>query len=198
MVSRLQRGKCGCSKCLKMAFFFFFANFDWRSWNDFLRNRWSLENYFNHMFFISGILEKNFLRCLMSKTKALNVWKGLFTLFCKFLNDVVETIFWKSMPYLQNCLNAKFFIGDIVEDGFKAALRSKTNLLSVWKLCFPIFCNILCDKVETIFWETNSDPSKLFQSKAFHGKHFRQWFQVAFRSKMNVFSIFWESKAESV
>ena len=104
-------------------------------------------------------------------------------------NDFLE-----KQLYLQNCLNVKFFIRHFVENGFKAALRSKVNLLSVWKLYFPIICNIFCYEIETIFWETNSDPSKLFQSKYVHGNHFRKWFYATFMSKTNVLSLWkWRS-----
>ena len=86
--------------------------------------------------------------------------------------------------------------------------------MSVWKWRFTIFCSILCEEVETIFLETNSDPSKLFQSKVFHEKYFRKWFWATFRflplwvfengnfhffpkfSSEQVGTIFWERKAD--
>ena len=77
---------------------------------------------------------------------------------------------------VQSYSNKNFIIGDFVENGFEATLSSKTNLLSVWKRHFSVFCKFLSDEVETIFWESEAKCSRLFKSKCGHRKLFRKWF----------------------
>ena len=36
--------------------------------------------------------------------------------------------------------------------GFEATLRSKANVVNIWKCHFLIFCKFLSNKVETVFW----------------------------------------------
>ena len=76
----------------------------------------------------------------------------------------------------QNFLNSKLFIGSILESGFEATLRSKPNVVSLWKCHFSVFCQFLSDKVESLFWESETKRSKLFKSKVGSRKHFRKWF----------------------
>ena len=53
---------------------------------------------------------------------------------------------------------------------------SKTNVLSVWKEHFSVFCKLLSDEVETISWESEAKRSKLFNSKFGHKELLRKWF----------------------
>ena len=94
-------------------------------------------------------------------------------------------IFWvtKLKPFsrkvrqsFQNYLNQNLVIGSFLENGFQATLSSKTNVLSVWKKHFSIFCKFLSNEVETIFRETEPKRSKLFKSKFGRRKFLRKWF----------------------
>lgn len=81
------------------------------------------------------------------------MFRAFETLFLTFLSEDVETIFWESKISLQNCYKIKFPRGSLLENNFKATLRSKTNALSVWKWHFLRFCNctsssFLNDKIE--------------------------------------------------
>ena len=55
-------------------------------------------------------------------------------------------------------------------------MSSKTNVLSVWKEHFSVFCKFLSDEVKTTFWENEAKGSKLFKSKFGHRKLLRKWF----------------------
>ena len=65
----------------------------------------------------------------------------------------------------KNSLHKKFVIGSFIENGFEGILSSKTNVLSIWKGQFSLFCKFLSDEVETIIWESEAKRSKLFKSK---------------------------------
>ena len=73
-------------------------------------------------------------------------------------------------------LNQNLFIRTFFENGFGATLRSKTNVLSVWKNHISVFGNFLSDEVETICKESEAKLSKLFKSKFGHRKLLRKWF----------------------
>ena len=185
---------------------------------------------------IGSFLENSFEATLSSKTNFVSVWKEHFSVFCKFLSDEVETVFWESetkhsklfkskfghrkllgkwfrsyielknemfwafeksifqffpnfwvakvKPFsgkvwqsIQNYLNQNLVIGSFLENGFEATLSSKTNVVSVWKEHFSVFCKFLSDEVETIFWESEAKLLKLFKSKFGHRKLLRKWFR---------------------
>ena len=55
-------------------------------------------------------------------------------------------------------------------------MSSKAKFLSVWKDHFLVFCNVLSDEVETIFWEGEAKRFKLLKSKFDKRKLLRKWF----------------------
>ena len=58
----------------------------------------------------------------------LNVWKWHFPVFCKFLSDKMKPFFGKARQNVKYCLNQNLLIGSLIKNGFKATLRSKTNV----------------------------------------------------------------------
>ena len=82
----------------------------------------------------------------------------------------------KARQSIQNYLNQNLVIGSFLENDFEATLSSKTNVVSVWKGHFSVFCKFLSDEVETIFWESVAKHSKLFKSKFGDRKLLRKWF----------------------
>ena len=77
---------------------------------------------------------------------------------------------------IQNYLNQNLVIGSFLENGFEATLSSKTNVVSVWKVHFAVFCKFLSDEFGTIFWESEAKRTKLFKSKFGHKELLRKWF----------------------
>ena len=73
--------------------------------------------------------------------------------------------------------NQNSVIRTFLENGFGSTLSSKTNVLSVWKKHFLVFCKFLSDEVETIFRESEAKLWKLFKSKFGHRKFVRKWFR---------------------
>ena len=102
--------------------------------------------------------------------------KSIFQFFASFWVTKLKPFSGKVRQSVQNYLNQNLVIGSFLENGFEATLSSKTNVLSVWKEHFSVFCKFLSDEVETIFWESEAKCSKLFRSKFGHRKLLRKWF----------------------
>ena len=77
---------------------------------------------------------------------------------------------------VQNVLNQNLVIRSFLENGFEAALSSETNVLSVSKYLFSVFCTFLREEVETISWRSEAKRSKLFKSKFGHRNLLKKWF----------------------
>ena len=108
------------------------------------------------------LLKNGFEATLNSNTNLLCFWKVHFSVVCKLLSDEVGPLFGKVRKSVQNYLNQNLVIGSFLENGFKATLSSKTNVLSVSKGHFSVFCKVLSDEVETVFWENETMLRKLF------------------------------------
>ena len=103
--------------------------------------------------------------------------KAIFQFSCKYFSDEVQTVFWENEAERSELLKSKFHkMKLLLENGFQATLSPKTNVLSIWKGHFPVFCKLLSDKVETVFWENKAKQSRLFKLKFGHGKLLRKWF----------------------
>ena len=113
---------------------------------------------------------------LSSKTNVLSVWKEHFQFFASFWLTKLKPFPGKVRQGVQNYLNQNLVIGSFFKNGFEATLSWKTNVLSIWKGHFSIFCKFLSDEVETIFWERETKRSKLFKLKFDHKELLRKWF----------------------
>ena len=130
--------------------------------------------------------------------------KSIFHLFSNFWVMKLKPFSGKIKQNVQNYLNQNLVIGSFLENGFEAILSSRTNVLSVWKEHFSVFCKflsdevetlsskanflstwkehflvfgkLLTDEVETILWESEAKCSTLFKSEFGHRKLLRRWF----------------------
>ena len=82
----------------------------------------------------------------------------------------------KTRQSLQDHLHSKLVVGSFFENGLEATLRSKANVLSIWKGHFSVFCKNSIDEVETVFWESEAKSGKLFKLWFGHRKLLRKWF----------------------
>ena len=73
-------------------------------------------------------------------------------------------------------LNQTLVISNFLGNGFQATLRWKTNVLKIWKGHFSFFCKFLHDDTETVFWEYEVKPSKVFKSQFGHKQLLRKLF----------------------
>ena len=94
---------------------------------------------------------------------------SIFHIFGNFWVTELKVLFGKARQNLENYLSPKFVMGSIL-----VTLKSKTNILGVWKWRFLLFCKFLSDRAENIFWDSKAKPSKLLNSKVFHMKCFRK------------------------
>ena len=102
--------------------------------------------------------------------------KTIFQILANFWVTKLKPFSRKVTQSFQNYLNQNLVIGSFLENGFEATLSSKTNVLSVWKKHFSVFCKFLSDEVETIFRESEAKRSKLFKLKSGRRKLLRKWF----------------------
>ena len=86
---------------------------------------------------IGSFLQNGFETTLRSKTNRLSIWKGKFSGFLQFLNDEVETIFWKSKA---KCLKL-----------FKSK-SGQRNLLRKWFWSFVELRNQYCGHLKIVFF----------------------------------------------
>ena len=87
---------------------------------------------------------------------------------------------------LQNCLNSRLVIKTFLENGSEATLRSKTNVLSIWKWQFSgffFFFEWMNEEVETIIWENEAKHQKVFKLKFSHSKLVKKWVKSFFELK---------------
>ena len=104
----------------------------------------SVQNYLNQDLVIGSFLDNYFDAILTSKANFLSVWKKHFSVFCK-LSDEVGTIFCEYETNLSHNLAIESFL----ENGFEGTLSWKTNVLSISKEHFSVFCKFYSDEVET-------------------------------------------------
>ena len=143
----------------------------------FRKSKWEPPKWFH--FKVCQKFQKSFEATLKSKTNTLSVWKWIFEFLCTFFSEQVENDFGESKAKqrqsIQNCVNPKSDIENVLENGFETTLRSKADeLLNFWKKKFSVFCTILSQEVETAYCESKAKCSKVFESKVGHGKHFRK------------------------
>ena len=101
--------------------------------------------------------------------------KDILQFFASFYVTKLKSLSGKVKQSVRNYLNQNLVIERFLENGFEASLSSKTNVVSVSKRRFPIFCKLFTGEVETILWKGKPKHSKLFISKFGHRKLLRKW-----------------------
>ena len=124
-----------------------------------------VQDCLNQNLVIGSFLGNGFEATLSSETNVSRVWKEHISVFCKFLRDDVETLFWACETKRSKLSKSKFGHIDLLENVFGVILTSKMNVLSIWKSHFLDFWKYFSEEVETIFWEIEARRSKLFKSK---------------------------------
>ena len=98
--------------------------------------------------------------------------------FAHFSVNKLKMFLGKARQSMQNCVNPKSDIENVLENGLETTLWSKADvLLNLWKRKFSVFCTFLSQEVEIAYCESKAKRSKVFESKVGHGKHFRKWFR---------------------
>ena len=124
-----------------------------------------------------------------SKPNGLSVCKEHFPVFCKFLVKKLKHFDEKVRQSDQNYLTQNLGIRAFLENGSGATLSSKTNVVSVLKEHFSVFCRFLSDEVQIIFWESETKHLGLFKSKFGRSKLMRNLLLATWGPKTNVMSV---------
>ena len=129
--------------------FHFFENF-WVTKLKPFSERQSVQSYLNQNLVIGSFLENGFESTLNSKTNVLSVWKGHFSISCKFLSDEVQTIFWERETKLWKLFISKFGHRNLLRKWFWRYLELKNECSkSLKRTFFSVFAN---------FWVTKLKP----------------------------------------
>ena len=136
------------------------------------------QNGFNLKFSGGSILEIGFEATFKSKTNVLDIWIWIFWGFFTFFSEQKENVLRKARQGIQNWVNPKSVIENVLENCLKTTLRSKVDLLlNLWNKKLSVSCTSLSQEVETAYCESKAKRSKVFKSKVGYGKHFRKKFR---------------------
>ena len=125
---------------------------------------------------IGSILENGCEAILSSKPTVLSVWKGHFSISCKFLSDEVETIFRETEGRNKKLLKSKFGHRKLIRKLFCSSLELKNECSEPLKKTLLSFWEVLGDEVETTSWKSDATRQKLFKLKFGYKKLLRKWF----------------------
>ena len=138
--------------------------------------RQNIKNCLNQNLVIATFLENDSEASLRSKTNFLIVWKWYFSVFCNFWVAKLKLFSPKVRRNVKNYLNQNLVIGSFLQNGFEATLRSKANVLSIWKGKFSVFCNFWLSRLKPFSGKMRQNIKKLFKSKFDHRNLLRKWF----------------------
>ena len=138
-----------------------------------------------------------------------------FRFFANFWVTKLKPFSEKMKQSVPKYLNQNLVIASFLENSFQGTLSSKTNVLSISKGRFLVYCRFLSDEVETIFCESEAKRLKVFKSRFGHMMLLRNWlwsylelknecserFKMAFFSFLEVLideveTTSWESEAK--
>ena len=98
-----------------------------------------------------------------------------FLVRCKFLIDEVETISWESEAKYPKLFKSKLGHRKLLRKWFWSCVELRSECSERLKKTFFSFCKFLSDEVETVFWESETEPSRSIKFKVGHSKLYRKW-----------------------
>ena len=143
MVLKLPWAQKRMSWAFEKNIFQFFANFWVRKLKPFSgKVRQSVQNYLNQNSVVGSLLENGFEATLSSKTNVLSVWSEHFSVFCKFLSDEVETIFWESEAKCSKLFKSIFGHRKLLRKPFWSYVELKNECCERLKRAFFSFLQV--------------------------------------------------------
>ena len=129
------------------------------------------------------------LRLLWAQKRMFWVFeKSIFQFFANFCLTKLKPFSGKARLSLQDYLNSKFGIRSLLENGSEATLRSKTNVLSIWKK-ISVFWNFRVTKLIPLSWKVRQDIKKCLHQNLVIISFLENGFDVTLSSEKNVLSI---------
>ena len=130
--------------------FLVFCNFWATKLKSFCRKlRQIVQNYSNQNLVIGMFLDNGFEANLSSKTNILCVWREYFQFFAQFWVTKLKPFSGKTRQSPQDNVNSKLVIESFLENDFEVTLRSKANVLCIWKGKFSVFWNFWSTKLKS-------------------------------------------------
>ena len=128
---------------LEKCIFQFFANFWVTKLKPFAgKVGQGVKIYWNQNLVKRTFLENGLGETLSSKANLLSVWKNHFSVFCKFLSDEVETIFWESEAKRSKLFKSKFGYRKLLRKWFWSYIELKNECSERLKRAFFSFLQI--------------------------------------------------------
>ena len=112
---------------------------------------------------------------------------GIFQFFYKFLSDEVETVFWENETEPSKPI--KLVIGNFLEKGFEATLRSKMNVLRVSKGTFSVFCNFWATKLKPFSGKARKNIKNCLNQNLVIGHFLENGSEASLSSRTNVVGV---------
>ena len=102
----------------------------------------SLQNYLNQNLVIGSFLENGVEATMSSTMNVVSLWKGHFSVFCKFLSHEVQTVFCESEVKRSKLLKSKFGYRKLLKKWFWSYLEHKNECCERLKSEFFSFLQI--------------------------------------------------------
>ena len=129
------------------------------------------------------------LRLLWAQKRMFWVFeKRIFQFFANFCVTKLKPFSGKARLSLQNHLNSKSVIRSLLENGSEATLRSKTNVLSIWRKV-SVFCNFRVTKLIPLSGKVRQDIKKCLNQNLVIRSFLENGFDATLSSEKNVLSI---------
>ena len=112
---------------------------------------------------------------------------GIFQFFYKFLSDEVETVFWENETEPSKPI--KLVIGNFLENGFEATLRSKMNVLRISKGKFSVFCNFWVTKLKPLSGKARKNIKNCLNQNLVIGHFLENGSEASLSSRTNVVGV---------
>ena len=136
------------------------------------------QKLFKSKFGQKKLLRKWFLSYLAFKNDCSEHLKRAFFrgFFANFWVRKLKPFSGKVRMSLLDDLNSMMVAGSFSESGFDVTLRSKTNVLSIWKLNFSAFCKLWVTKFKPFSGKVRQSFQNCLNQSWIMGSFFRKWF----------------------
>ena len=118
--------------------------------------------------------------------------KGIFQFFANFWVTKFKLFCVKVRQSVHNYLNQNLIIWGFLENGFKATLSSKTEVLRIWKGHFSDFVNFWVTKLKPSSGKVKQSTQNYLNQNLIKGSFLENGFEATLSSKTNVLSV-WKS-----
>ena len=149
----------------------------------------SVQNYFNQNLVIGSILENGFEATLSSEVNVLSVWWGHFSVFCKFLSDKVESVFWQSKKKHSKLFKSKLDHRKLFRKWFWSYLELNNECSDHLKKTFFRFLRIWVTKLKPSSGKVGQSIQNYLNQNLVEESFSRYGFGATLISKTNILNL---------